>query len=271
MLAKEEEFIAKFKARASHAAQVQSRIKKIDKIERVEVPEEEETISFEFPIPPRGGDDVIVMEDLSKSWPMSDGEEHEVFQGLGGMIKRLEKIAVVGVNGAGKSTLLKVICNLTDPTKGKVTLGPSIKLGYFGQHTLDVLEASNTVFEQIKIGLPFASDGMIRNLLAAFLFRGDDVDKKVHYLSGGEKARLVLAVILSQKNNLIVLDEPTNHLDLKSREVLLEALKRFEGTILFVSHDRHFLHGLAEKVYEVDKKKITTYPGNYQHYLDKTT
>lgn len=271
MLAKEEDFIAKFKARASHAAQVQSRIKKIDKIERIEIPPEEETINFEFPIPPRGGDDVIVMDDLAKSWKKSTGEEHKVFEGLNGMIKRLEKIAVVGVNGAGKSTLLKVICNLTKPTKGSVVIGPSIKLGYFGQHTLDVLDAKNSVFDEVKKGLPHASDGMIRNLLAAFLFRGDDVDKKVRHLSGGEKARLVIAVILSQKNNLIVLDEPTNHLDLKSREVLLDALKRFEGTILFVSHDRHFLHGLAEKVYEVDKKKITVYPGNYKHYLDKTT
>jgi ATP-binding cassette subfamily F protein 3 len=271
MLAKEEEFIAKFKARASHAAQVQSRIKKIDKIDRIEIPAEEETISFEFPTPPRGGDDVIVMENLAKSWEKSNGEEHKVFEGLNGLIKRQEKIAVVGVNGAGKSTLLKVICNLTKPTKGKVILGPSIKLGYFGQHTLDVLDAENTVFEEVKKGLPHASDGMVRNLLAAFLFRGDDVDKRVRYLSGGEKARLVIAVILSQKNNLIILDEPTNHLDLKSREVLLDALKRYEGTILFVSHDRHFLHGLAEKVYEVDKKKITVYPGNYQHYLDKTT
>jgi ATP-binding cassette subfamily F protein 3 len=271
MLAKEEEFIAKFKARASHAAQVQSRIKKIDKIDRIEIPPEEETISFEFPIPPRGGDDVVVMEDLAKSWESSTGEENIIFEGLNCLIKRQEKIAVVGVNGAGKSTLLKVICNQTKPTSGKVILGPSIKLGYFGQHTLDVLDAKNTVFEEVKKGLPHASDGMIRNLLAAFLFRGDDVEKKVRYLSGGEKARLVIAVILSEKNNLIVLDEPTNHLDLKSRGVLLESLKRYEGTILFVSHDRHFLHGLAEKVYEVDKKKITVYPGNYQHYLDKTT
>jgi ATP-binding cassette subfamily F protein 3 len=213
----------------------------------------------------------MVLDDLAKSWKKSTGEEHKVFEGLNGMIKRLEKIAVVGVNGAGKSTLLKVICNLTKPTKGSVVIGPSIKLGYFGQHTLDVLDAKNSVFDEVKKGLPHASDGMIRNLLAAFLFRGDDVDKKVRHLSGGEKARLVIAVILSQKNNLIVLDEPTNHLDLKSREVLLDALKRFEGTILFVSHDRHFLHGLAEKVYEVDKKKITVYPGNYNHYLYKTT
>lgn len=270
MLQKEEEFIAKFKARASHAAQVQSRIKKIEKIDRIEIPAEEETINFEFPTPPRGGDDVIVMDNLAKSWQNSAGIDNKVFESLDGMVKRLEKIAVVGVNGAGKSTLLKVICNLTDPTFGKVIIGPSIKLGYFGQHTLEVLDAKNTVFEEVKKGLPHAADGMIRSLLAAFLFRGDDVDKRVRHLSGGEKARLVLAVILSQKNNLIVLDEPTNHLDMKSRDVLLEALKRFEGTILFVSHDRHFLHGLAEKVYEVDKEHIQVYPGNYQHYLEKT-
>ncbi len=270
MLAKEEEFINKFKARASHAAQVQSRVKKIEKIDRIEIPAEEETIFFEFPTPPRGGDDVIVMKDLAKSWSKTTGEEHKVFEGLNGMVKRQEKIAVVGVNGAGKSTLLKVITGLTEPSSGKVILGPSIKFGYFGQHTLDVLEAKNTVFDEVQKGLPHASDGFIRNLLAAFLFRGDDVDKKVQYLSGGEKARLVLAMIMSQKNNLLILDEPTNHLDMKSREVLLDALKKFEGTILFVSHDRHFLQELSEKVYEVDKQHIQIYPGNYQHYLEKT-
>lgn len=271
MLRKEEEFIAKFKARASHAAQVQSRVKKLEKIERIEIPAEEETINFEFPKPERGGDDVIVMEELAKSWSKTTGEEVKVFQDLNSTVKRLDKIAVVGVNGAGKSTLLKTITGLTDPTQGKVTIGPSIKFGYFGQHTLDVLDANNSVFDEVQKGLPHASDGFIRNLLAAFLFRGDDVEKKVRFLSGGEKARLVLATIMSQKNNLLILDEPTNHLDIKSREVLLNSLKKFEGTILFVSHDRHFLHELSEKVFEVDKQKITIYPGNYTHYLEKTT
>jgi ATP-binding cassette, subfamily F, member 3 len=270
MLAKEEEFIARFKARASHAAQVQSRVKKLDKIDRVELPMEEEVMSFEFPTPPRGGDDVVLIENLAKSWEKSDGSEHKVFQGLTALVKRAQKIAVVGVNGAGKSTLLKVIAQKAEPTSGLVKLGPSIKFGYFGQFTLDVLNPERTVFEQVRGELQEASDGHIRNLLAAFLFRGDDVHKKIRFLSGGEKARLVLAIIMSQNNNLLILDEPTNHLDMKSREVLLDALKRFEGTILFVSHDRHFLHSLADLVFEVDKGAVQIYPGNYAHYLSKT-
>jgi ATP-binding cassette subfamily F protein 3 len=268
-LLKEEEFIARFKARASHAAQVQSRVKKLDKIERVEIPPDEETIDFEFPTPPRGGDDVIVLENLGKSWVSSDGQGRSVFKNLTATIKRCEKIAVVGVNGAGKSTLLKVICGQTDVTHGSVKIGPSVKMGYFSQYSLEVLGPENTVQEQVRISLGEASDGFIRNLLAAFLFRGEDVKKKVRHLSGGEKSRLVLAVLLSQNNNLLVLDEPTNHLDMKSREVLLIALQKYEGTILFVSHDRHFLHTLAEKVYEVDKGGITIYPGNYKYYLGK--
>ncbi len=264
MLAKEEEFIAKFKARASHAAQVQSRVKKLEKIDRIELPPEEESIQFEFSTPERGGDDVISLKGLTKAWG-----ENIVFENLSALIKRLDKIAVVGVNGAGKSTLLKVICEQTEPTAGSVHIGPSIKMGYFSQYSLEVLDGEKTVFEEMRSQLKEASDGYIRNLLAAFLFKGNDVDKKVKYLSGGEKSRLILANLLSQKNNLLILDEPTNHLDIKSREVLLEALKKFEGTLLFVSHDRHFLHSLSEKVYEVDKGKIEVYPGNYKYYLEK--
>lgn len=271
MLAKEEEFIAKFKARASHAAQVQSRVKKLEKIDRIVLPPEEEKISFEFGSPPRGSDDVVVMSELGKEWSNSKGEKLSVFNNLSGIVGRSEKIAVVGVNGAGKSTLLKVITDQTKATTGNVKIGPSIKLGYFSQYSLDVLKAENTVFDQIREELPLASDGLVRNLLAAFLFRGDDIDKKIKYLSGGEKSRLIMAKLLSQNNNFLVLDEPTNHLDISSREVLLDALKRFEGTIMFVSHDRHFLNELAEKVYEVDKGAINIYPGNYQYYLEKTT
>lgn len=270
MLSKEEEFIAKFKARASHAAQVQSRVKKLEKIVRIELPPEEESIKFEFTTPPRGGDDVVVIDKISKSWTNSTGEQIPVFEGLSGTVKRLQKIAVVGVNGAGKSTLLKVLTGQTEASSGKVKIGPSIKLGYFSQYSLEVLKPENTVFEQIREELTEASDGYVRNLLAAFLFRGDDVDKKVKHLSGGEKSRLIMAKLLSQNNNFLVLDEPTNHLDIKSREVLLAALKEFEGTIMFVSHDRHFLHELAETVYEVDKGHIQEYPGNYKYYLGKT-
>ncbi|OUR97927.1 glycosyl transferase family 1 [Halobacteriovorax marinus] len=269
MLQKEEDFIAKFKARASHAAQVQSRIKKLEKIERVVLPPEEESISFDFPVPPRGSDDVVVIKDLAKSWISSEGVENKIFEGLTKTINRLQKIAVVGVNGAGKSTLLKCICNETQPTSGEIKLGPSINVGYFSQFSLEVLKPNSTVLEEIQSSLSQASDGYLRNLLAAFLFRGDDVHKKIKYLSGGEKSRLVLAVIFSKGNNLLVLDEPTNHLDIASREILMTALKAYEGTVIFVSHDRHFLHELTDQVLEVDKGGVTLFPGNYQYYLDK--
>jgi len=268
-LAKEEEFIAKFKARASHAAQVQSRVKKLEKIDRIEIPPEEAEMSFDFPAPPRGSDDVVIINDLGKHWANSKGEDINVFEHLTHTIKRQEKIAVVGVNGAGKSTLLKCIAGQTEPTSGSVKLGPSIKAGYFSQFSLEVLNPESTVFDEVRSVLSEASDGYIRNLLAAFLFKGDDVKKKVRHLSGGEKSRLVLAVLFSQNNNLLILDEPTNHLDIKSREVLMEALKKYEGTVLFVSHDRHFLHDLTAKVMEVDKGGVHLYPGNYKYYLGK--
>jgi ATP-binding cassette, subfamily F, member 3 len=268
-LAKEEEFIAKFKARASHAAQVQSRVKKLEKIERIKLPPKEEVMDFEFSVPPRGGDDVVVIKDLAKYFIKTTGEEHHIFNNLTATIKRLEKIAIVGVNGAGKSTLLKVICQQLDPSIGTATLGPSIKLGYFSQFSLEVLKPDASVMEEVRSVLTGATDGFIRNLLAVFLFKGDDVHKKVKHLSGGEKSRLILAVILSQNNNLLVLDEPTNHLDMASRSVLLNALKKYEGTILFVSHDRHFLQELTEKVYEIDTGAIQIYPGNYEYYKNQ--
>jgi ATP-binding cassette subfamily F protein 3 len=266
MLAKEEEFIAKFAARASHAAQVQSRVKKLDKIERVEMPPEDIVMDFSFPVPPRGSNDIVIMKDLGKSWNRDDGVLHKVFSGLTATVNRLDKIAV---NGAGKSTLLKVICGLTEASSGESSLGPSIKAGYFSQFSLDLLNPENTVLEEITQRLPLASNGYIRNLLAAFLFRGDDVDKKIKILSGGEKSRVVLATLMSNNNNLLILDEPTNHLDLKSREVLLNALKEFEGTVMYVSHDRHFLHGLSNRVFEVDKGGIRVFESNFQYYVEK--
>lgn len=269
MLQKEEEFIAKFAARASHAAQVQSRVKKIDKIERVELPPEDIVMDFSFPTPPRGSNDVVMMKDLAKSWTRDDGTIHKIFSGLTATVNRQDKISVVGVNGAGKSTLLKVICNLTEASGGECSIGPSIQVGYFSQFSLDLLNPENTVLEEISNRLPHASNGYIRNLLAAFLFRGDDVEKKIKILSGGEKSRVVLATLMSSNNNLLVLDEPTNHLDLKSRDVLLKALKDFDGTVMFVSHDRHFLHGLSNRVFEVDKGGIRVFDTNFQYYVDK--
>lgn len=268
-LKKEEEFIAKFKARASHAAQVQSRVKKLDKIDRVELESEQEQMSIMLPEIPRGGNDVVMFKDLSKEWEQTDGSKLEVFKNLDGLIQRQDKVAVVGVNGAGKSTLLKVICDMTDPTTGEVKLGPSINVGYFGQFSMENLTPENTIFEEMRSKLPNASDGFIRNLLAAFLFKGDEVFKKVKVLSGGEKSRVILAGLLSKPFNLLVLDEPTNHLDIGSREVLLDALQRYEGTIMFVSHDRYFLKELSSKVLEVDKGSIHLFPGKYESYLEQ--
>lgn len=269
MLQKEEEFIAKFAARASHAAQVQSRVKKIDKIERVELPPEDIVMDFSFPVPPRGSNDVVMMKNLAKNWTRDDGSLHKIFSGLTATVNRLDKIAVVGVNGAGKSTLLKVICDMTAASGGECSIGPSIQVGYFSQFSLDLLNPENTVLEEISNRLPHSSNGYIRNLLAAFLFRGDDVEKKIKVLSGGEKSRVVLATLMSNNNNLLILDEPTNHLDLKSRDVLLNALKTFDGTVMYVSHDRHFLHGLSNRVFEVDKGGIRVFDSNFQYYVDK--
>lgn len=271
MLKKEEEFIARFKARASHAAQVQSRVKKIEKIDRVELMQETEQMSIMLPEIPRGGNDVVIISNLAKTYKNSVGESHNVFGGLSSVVNRGEKIAVVGINGAGKSTLLKLICGRENPTDGEVKIGPSIDMGYFGQFSFENLTMENTIFEEVQSKLPNASDGFIRNLLAAFLFKGDEVFKKIKVLSGGEKSRVILACLLSRPHNLLLLDEPTNHLDIGSREVLLDALKRYEGTVLFVSHDRHFLHQLANKVMEVDKGEIYQHPGNYASYLENLT
>ncbi|MGB3209186.1 MAG: ABC-F family ATP-binding cassette domain-containing protein [Desulforhopalus sp.] len=267
MLAKEEEFIARFAARASHASQVQSRIKKIEKIDRIVLPPEQRTIKFDFPVPPRSGDDVLHLSNLGKSWIGHDGREIPVFSGLSGTVRRLEKIAVVGVNGAGKSTLLKCITDTTEPTTGEVISGAGVNTGYFSQHAMDLLNPDQTVFEAVQESLPLENIGTIRNLCAAFLFQGDDVDKRVAHLSGGEKSRVILATLLGRPLNFLVLDEPTNHLDIQSRDVLLGALQKFEGTVILVSHDRHFLRSLVTRVFEIDHGEMRIYEGNYDYYL----
>ena len=270
MLAKEEEFIARFAARASHAAQVQSRIKKLEKIDRVEIPAEERTVSFEFPIPPRGGNDVVRFKNLEKVWKKENGSQHTVFAGASGLVKRLDRVAVVGVNGAGKSTFLKLVAGQVEPTSGDLTIGASINTGYFSQHALDVLNPDKTIFDEIHDRIPEATIGYVRNLLGAFLFSGDDVYKKIGVLSGGEKSRVVLATLLAKPNNLLILDEPTNHLDIRSREMLLKALKSFEGTVLLVSHDRHFLKQITNKVFELGKGELHSYEGTYTEYLSRS-
>ena len=270
MLAKEEEFIARFAARASHAAQVQSRVKKLEKIERIEIPPEQKTIRFEFAEPPRSGDDVVKMEGLGKRWALPEGGEKSVFGGVSGLIRRQEKIAVVGVNGAGKSTFLKMLAGQTQPSTGSLTIGANVVAGYFSQHALDVLDPGKSVFATVQEAIPQATIGVVRNLCAAFLFQGDAVDKRVDKLSGGEKSRLVLATLLARPINFLILDEPTNHLDIQSREILLQALQNFAGTVVLVSHDRHFLRSLVNRVFEIDHGEMRVYEGDYGYYLQKS-
>ena len=269
MLAKEEEFIARFAARASHAAQVQSRVKKLEKIDRIEIPQEEKAINFEWPVPPRGGDEVVKFEGLGKIWKTSEGKEKLVFRGASALVKRLDRVAVVGVNGAGKSTLLKVITGQAESSEGRCTLGASVEVGYFSQNSLDVLDPKSTVLEEVHSRIPNSTIGYVRNLLGAFKFSGDDADKRISILSGGEKSRVVLATILSRPVNFLVLDEPTNHLDIQSREVLLEAIKNFPGTVMIVSHDRHFLREVTTRVFELDKNRLQVTDGTWDYYQEK--
>lgn len=264
MLARSQEFIDRFAARASHAAQVQSRIKKIEKIDLVELPPEERTIDFEFPVPPRSGNDVVKFDGLAKSWGTKS-----VFSGVSGVVRRLDKVAVVGINGAGKSTLLKVVTGQTEPSQGTCTIGASVSMGYFSQHSLDLLDGASTPYEEVFNRVPHSTIGYVRNLLGAFLFSGDDVHKKISVLSGGERSRVLLACMLANPSNLLILDEPTNHLDIKSREILLKALKNFEGTVMLVSHDRHFLREVTNRVFEVDHGALHVYEGNYEYYIGK--
>ncbi|MHB8908017.1 MAG: ABC-F family ATP-binding cassette domain-containing protein [Syntrophales bacterium] len=270
MLSKEEEFIARFAARASHASQVQSRVKKIAKIERIEIPAEQRSIRFEFAAPPRSGDDVARIEGLGKVWPRADGGAKPVFGGVTGTIRREEKIAVVGVNGAGKSTFLKILAGQAEPTTGSLGLGANVYPGYFSQHAMDILDPRKTVLETVQDAMPEAHLGTLRTLCAAFLFQGDDIYKRIDNLSGGEKSRVVLATMLVQPINLLILDEPTNHLDIQSRETLLAALQNFSGTVVLVSHDRHFLRSLINRVFEIDRGEMRVYNGNYDYYLEKS-
>ncbi|MFO0562776.1 MAG: ABC-F family ATP-binding cassette domain-containing protein [Polyangiales bacterium] len=262
MLAKEEAFIARFKARASHAAQVQSRVKKIEKIERVEPPKTRRTIEFEFRSPPRLGEDVVKIQRVSKSYG-----KKVIYKDFDMLIRRGERWCVMGINGAGKSTLLKLIAGATAPDAGTITLGPSVQLGYFSQHAMDVLDPDKTAIEVLQHRFSGANLGTLRTLAGAFGFSGDDVEKKCSVLSGGEKARLVLAAMLFDPPNFLVLDEPTNHLDMSTKETLLKALSKFEGAMLFVSHDRQFLSALSTRVLELLPEGPRTYGGGYREYV----
>ncbi len=265
MLAKEQAFIDKFKARASHAAQVQSRVKKLDKIEKVEPPRRRKALEFDFRPAPRSGDDVAKLEGVVKTYGT-----RTIYAGLDLLVRRRERWCVMGVNGAGKSTLLKLIAGATEPTSGRVALGASVKLGYFAQHAMDLLDPNQTVVDALRSAFPLATIGSMRSLAGAFGFSGDDVDKSCRVLSGGEKARLVLATMLYDPPNFLVLDEPTNHLDLATKEMLVKALASFEGTMLFVSHDRQFLAALSNRVLELTPEGVHLYGGGYTEYVART-
>ena len=261
MLAKEKAFIEKFKARASHAAQVQSREKKLDKIELVAPPRRRKAVAFTFGAPPRSSEDVARLEKVEKRYG-----DHVVYEGLDLLLRRGERCAVMGVNGAGKSTLLKLIAGEAKPDGGAVALGPSVVVGYFAQHAMELLDAEATVATTLESAFPTASIGSIRSLAGAFGFSGDDVDKPCRILSGGEKARLVLARMLYDPPNFLVLDEPTNHLDMETKDMLVKSLADFDGTMLFVSHDRRFLADLSNRVIELTPGGVRQYGGGYLEY-----
>ena len=265
MLAKELKFIERFKARASHASQVQSRVKKLDKIERFEPPKRRQIVTFDFPPAPRSGDDVAVLKNVHKGYG-----SRTIYQGLDLTIRRKERWCVMGVNGAGKSTLLKLVAGATEPDSGTVAVGGSVRMGYFSQHAMDLLDGDKTIFESLETSFPQASQGALRALAGCFGFSGDDVEKKCRVLSGGEKARLVMAIMLFNPPNFLVLDEPTNHLDLDTKQMLISALGAYEGTMLFVSHDRHFLAALSNRVLELTPEGIHQYGGGYTEYVAST-
>src|ERR1700733_8733847 len=265
MLAKEIKFIERFKARASHAAQVQSRVKKLDKIERVEPPRRRQSVQFEFRSPPRSGDDVASFRNVHKGYG-----SQPIYEGLDLQLRRKERWCVLGANGAGKSTLLKLVAGATETDAGTVAIGASVKLGYFAQHSMDLLDGEETVFESLDGSFPQAGQGVLRSLAGCFGFSGDDVEKPCRVLSGGEKARLVMAKMLFDPPNFLVLDEPTNHLDMATKEMLVAALAAFEGTMLFVSHDRHFLAALSNRVLELTPGSVHQYGGGYTDYVART-
>jgi ATPase subunit of ABC transporter with duplicated ATPase domains len=264
MLAKEIKFIERFKARASHAAQVQSRVKQLSKIDRVEPPKRRKSIMFEFQPAPRSGEDVVSVKNVHKSYG-----SQRIYEALDFHVRRKERWCVMGINGAGKSTLLKLVAGSAQPDAGAVTIGASVKMGYFAQHAMDLLDGEDTVFQSLSDSFPQAGHGSLLSLAGCFGFSGDDVEKRCRILSGGEKARLVMAKMLYDPPNFLVLDEPTNHLDMATKQMLITALSHYEGAMLFVSHDRHFLAALSNRVLELTPDGIHTYGGGYTEYVER--
>jgi len=265
MLKKELAFIERFKARASHAAQVQSRVKKLDKIEKVDPPKTRKTVVFEFRPAPRSGEDVAKLTGVAKAYGT-----RKVYDGLDFLVRRGERWCVLGANGAGKSTLLKMVAGESKPDAGTVAVGASVKMGYFAQHAMELLDPGKTVWDTLQDAFPRASVGSLRSLAGCFGFSGDEIEKSCRVLSGGEKARLVLARLLYDPPNFLVLDEPTNHLDVGTKEMLVAALRGYEGTMLFVSHDRRFLGALSNRVLELTPEGVHPYGGGYTEYVART-
>jgi len=265
MLAKEMRFIERFKAQAAKAAQVQSRVKKLDKIEKVEPPKRRKQLDFEFPACARSGEDVVRIEGVHKRYG-----SRVVYDGIDLMISRRQRLAVMGVNGAGKSTLLKLIAGETQPDEGTVAVGPSVRMGYFAQHAMELLDPTRTVYETLEDTFPLANVGSLKTLAGCFGFSGEDADKTCRILSGGEKARVVLAKILYARPNFLVLDEPTNHLDITTKDMIVRSLADYEGTMLFVSHDRQFLARLSNRVLELGPGGPTLYGGGYTEYVARS-
>lgn len=257
-----ETFISRFRAQATKAKQVQSRIKELEKIERIEIPEEEPEIHFTFPQPPASGRTVVEVSRLSKSYGPK-----LVLDDVSFTIERGDRIALVGVNGAGKSTLVRLLSGEDAPTSGLLKLGHNVLVEYFAQDQYKVLDPQARMLDDIGRTAPKVSETELRSLLGCFLFSGEDVFKPLGVLSGGERNRYALARILVSPANFLLLDEPTNHLDLRAKDVLLEAIKSFTGTVIFVSHDRYFIDRLATRVFEVADGKVHVFPGNYEDYL----
>src|ERR1700735_3277125 len=257
-----EAFINRFRAQATKAKQVQSRIKELEKIERIEVPEEEATIHFTFPQPPASGRTVLDVKHLTKHYG-----DKRVLDDISFTIERGDRIALVGANGAGKSTMIRMLAALEDPTSGNIRVGHNVLVDYFAQDQYKVLDGNAEMLDDITGSNPKVDVVTLRSLLGCFMFSGDDVFKKLGVLSGGERNRYAMAKMLVSPANFLLLDEPTNHLDLRAKDVLLEAIAEFSGTVLFVSHDRYFIDGLATRVFEVEDRRVHIYPGGYEDYL----